>query len=64
MPLALARHRLEVCGCHSKREGEQVKVCLIGDSELTDAVHRSTLDELTNWVQLADRRSCFSSPGV
>jgi uncharacterized protein involved in oxidation of intracellular sulfur len=96
---------LRVAGSLAKREGEEVKVFLIGDaascakngqkvpqgyynaelmlravgrhggeigvfatcmdargmadSELTDTTHRSSLDELTNWVQWADRTLVF-----
>jgi len=96
---------LRVAGALSKREGEQVKVFLIGDAascakkdqkvpqgyynvevmlrnvgrhggeigvcatcmdargitdpELTDATRRSTLEELANWVQWADRTLVF-----
>jgi uncharacterized protein involved in oxidation of intracellular sulfur len=31
----------------------------ITDTELTDTTHRSTLEELTNWVQWADRTLVF-----
>jgi hypothetical protein len=31
----------------------------IGDGELTEAARRSTLEELTNWVQWADRTLVF-----
>jgi uncharacterized protein involved in oxidation of intracellular sulfur len=31
----------------------------IADSELTDAAHRSSLEELANWVQWADRTLVF-----
>jgi len=96
---------LRLAGALSKREGEEVKLFLIGDAatcakkgqkvpqgyysveimlrsvakhggeigacctcmdargitdaELTDAAHRSTLEELTNWVQWADRTLVF-----
>ncbi len=96
---------LRLAGSLSKREGEQVKVFLIGDAagcakrdqkvpqgyynaeimlrnvgrhggevgvcgscmdargiadaELADASHRSSLEELTNWVQWADRTLVF-----
>ena len=96
---------LRLAGALSKREGEQVKVFLIGDAascakkdqkvpqgyynvevmlrnvgrhgaeigvcatcmeargitdaELIDATHRSSLEELTNWVQWTDRTLVF-----
>jgi uncharacterized protein involved in oxidation of intracellular sulfur len=67
---------LRLAGSLSKRDGEEVKVFLIGDAaacakkdqkvpqgyyntELTDTTHRSTLEELTNWVQWADRTPVF-----
>jgi len=96
---------LRIAGALSKREGEQVKVFLIGDAascakkdqkvpqgyynlevmlrnvgrhggeigvcgtcmdargimdpELTDTTHRSSLEELTNWAQWADRVLVF-----
>ena len=96
---------LRLAGALSKREGEQVKVFLMGDAascakagqkippgyynlelmmqnvrrhngeigacgscmdargitdaELTDAAHRSSLEELTNWVQWANRTLVF-----
>jgi uncharacterized protein involved in oxidation of intracellular sulfur len=31
----------------------------IADAELTDATHRGSLEELTNWVQWADRTLVF-----
>jgi uncharacterized protein involved in oxidation of intracellular sulfur len=31
----------------------------IGDVELADGCHRSTLDELTDWTQTADRVLVF-----
>lgn len=96
---------LRLAGALSKREGEQVKVFLIGDAatcakggqkvpqgyynvegmlravarhggdigvcgtcmdargiadtELTDATHRSSLEQLTDWTQWADRTLVF-----
>lgn len=96
---------LRLAGALSKREGEQVKVFLIGDAatcakgsqkvpqgyynvevmlravarhggdigvcgtcmdargiadtELTDATHRSSLEQLTDWAQWADRTLVF-----
>jgi sulfur relay (sulfurtransferase) complex TusBCD TusD component (DsrE family) len=32
---------------------------LAADDELTDTTHRSSLEELTNWVQWADRTLVF-----
>ena len=48
---------LRLAGSLAKRDGEEVKAFLIGDaaSELTDTTRRSSLDELTTWVQWADR---------
>ena len=48
------------------RRGGEVGVCGtcmdargIGDTELTDAGHRSTLEELTDWTLWADRTLVF-----
>ena len=48
------------------RHGGEIGVCGtcmdtrgIADAELTDTTHRSTLEELTNWVQWADRTLVF-----
>jgi uncharacterized protein involved in oxidation of intracellular sulfur len=48
------------------RRGGEVGVCGtcmdsrgLSDSELTDTTHRSSLEELTNWVQWADRTLVF-----
>lgn len=48
------------------RRGGEIGVCAtcmdargITDAELTDTTHRSTLEELTNWVQWADRTLVF-----
>jgi uncharacterized protein involved in oxidation of intracellular sulfur len=48
------------------RRGGEIGVCGtcmdargIADAELTDSTHRSALDELTNWVQWADRTLVF-----
>ena len=48
------------------RHGGEIGVCAtcmdargITDAELTDTTHRSTLEELTNWVQWADRTLVF-----
>ena len=48
------------------RHGGEIGVCAtcmdargITDTELTDTTHRSSLEELTNWVQWADRTLVF-----
>jgi len=41
-----------VCGTCMEARG-------IADAELTDTTHRSSLEELTNWVQWADRTLVF-----
>ena len=48
------------------RHGGEIGVCAtcmdargISDTELTDTTHRSSLDELANWVQWADRTLVF-----
>jgi uncharacterized protein involved in oxidation of intracellular sulfur len=48
------------------RHGGEIGVCAtcmdargITDAELTDTTHRSPLEELTNWVQWADRTMVF-----
>ena len=48
------------------RHGGEIGVCGtcmdargIADNELTDTTHRSTLEELTTWVQWADRALVF-----
>lgn len=48
------------------RHGGEIGVCAtcmdargIADTELTDATHRSTLEELANWVQWANRTLVF-----
>ena len=38
---------------------EDAKVFLIADAELSDTTHRSSLEQLTNWVQWADRTLVF-----
>jgi uncharacterized protein involved in oxidation of intracellular sulfur len=50
----VARHggEIGVCGTCMDARG-------IADTELTDTAHRSTLDELTNWTQWADRALVF-----
>jgi uncharacterized protein involved in oxidation of intracellular sulfur len=59
-------YNLEVMLRNVTRHGSETGVCGtcmdargIGDSELTAAVHRSTLEELTNWLQWADRTLVF-----
>jgi uncharacterized protein involved in oxidation of intracellular sulfur len=49
-------------GCH----GGEIGVCAtcmdargISDGELTDMTHRSSLEDLTTWVQWADRTLVF-----
>jgi uncharacterized protein involved in oxidation of intracellular sulfur len=48
------------------RHGDEIGVCStcmdargIADGELTDTTRRSSLDELTNWMQWADRTLVF-----
>jgi len=48
------------------RHGGEIGVCAtcmdargIADAELTETTHRSSLDELANWVQWADRTLVF-----
>jgi uncharacterized protein involved in oxidation of intracellular sulfur len=48
------------------RHGGEIGVCAtcmdargIADNERTDTTHRSTLEELANWVQWADRTLVF-----
>ncbi len=48
------------------RHGGQVGVCGtcldargVTDAELSDAVHRSSLDQLTDWTQWADKTLVF-----
>jgi len=48
------------------RQGGEIGVCAtcmdargMTDTELADTTHRSTLEELTNWVQWADRTLVF-----
>ncbi|MFA5910774.1 MAG: DsrE family protein [Vicinamibacterales bacterium] len=51
---AVGRHggEIGVCGTCMDARG-------IADPELIDTTHRSTLEELTNWVQWADRALVF-----
>ena len=46
------RGKVGVCGTCMDARG-------ITDAELADTAHRSTLEELTNWVQWADRTIVF-----
>ena len=46
------RGKVGVCGTCMDARG-------ISEAELTDTTHRSTLDELTDWVQWADRTLVF-----
>lgn len=46
------RGSVGVCGTCMDARG-------ITDAELTETTHRSTLEELTNWVQWADRTIVF-----
>lgn len=55
-------YNVEVMLRNVGRHGRDVGVCAtcmdargIADTELTDTTRRSSLDELTNWVQWADR---------
>jgi len=59
-------YNLEVMIRTIGRQGGEVGVCAtcmdargIADAELTDATHRGSLEELTNWVQWADRTLVF-----
>lgn len=59
-------YNLEVMLRNVARHGGEIGVCGtcmdargIGDGELTEAARRSTLEELTNWVQWADRTLVF-----
>lgn len=59
-------YNLEVMLRNVARRGEEIGVCGtcmdargIGDTELTDAAHRSTLEELTSWTLWADRTLVF-----
>lgn len=51
---AVARHggAIGVCGTCLDARG-------IGDAELTEGAHRSSLDELTTWTEWADRTLVF-----
>ncbi|MEQ1760086.1 MAG: DsrE family protein [Vicinamibacterales bacterium] len=59
-------YNVEVMLRNVGRHGGEVGVCAtcmdargIADIELTDAAHRSSLEELTSWVQWADRTLVF-----
>ncbi len=51
---AVARHGGEIGVCGSCMDARG-----IAEPELTDGTHRSTMDELTNWTQWADRALVF-----
>jgi uncharacterized protein involved in oxidation of intracellular sulfur len=64
--VAPGHYNLEVMQRHVRRHGGEIGVCAtcmdargITDAELTDTTHRSSLGELTNWVQWADRTLVF-----
>jgi uncharacterized protein involved in oxidation of intracellular sulfur len=59
-------HNTEVMLHNVGRHGGDIGICGtcmdargIGDAELTETTHRSSLDELTTWVQWADRTLVF-----
>jgi uncharacterized protein involved in oxidation of intracellular sulfur len=59
-------YNLEVMLHSVERQGAEIGVCgtcmdarAIADAELTSGTHRSSLDELTGWVQWADRTLVF-----
>ncbi len=59
-------YNVEVMLRNVGRHGGEIGVCGscmdargIGDSELTDTTGRSSLDELTNWMQWAERTVVF-----
>jgi len=59
-------YNTEVMLRHVGRHGGEISVCGtcmeargISDAELTDTTHRSSLEELANWVQWADRTLVF-----
>jgi uncharacterized protein involved in oxidation of intracellular sulfur len=59
-------YNIEVMLRNVGRRGGEIGVCAtcmdargITDAELTDATRRSSLEELTNWVQWADRTLVF-----
>ncbi len=62
----LGYYNVEVMLRSVERRGGEIGVCAscmdargIVDAELTETAHRSSLDELTNWVQWADRTLVF-----
>src|SRR3990172_2604963 len=59
-------YNTEVMLRHVGRHGGEISVCGtcveargISDAELTDTTHRSSLEELADWVQWADRTLVF-----
>ena len=59
-------YNVEVMLRNVGRHGAEVGVCAtcmdargIADAELTETTHRSSLEELTNWVQWADHTLVF-----
>ena len=42
-----------------KAQGEEVRIFLIGDAELVDGTQRSTMAELAEWHQWADKAIAF-----
>lgn len=59
-------YNIEVMLHAASRHGAEIGVCGscmdargITEGELTDGTHRSTMDELTNWTQWADRMLVF-----
>ena len=51
---SVARHGGEIGACCTCMDARGVT-----DAELSEAVHRSSLDQLTTWVQWADRTLVF-----
>lgn len=51
---AVGRHGGEIGVCGSCMDARGIT-----DAELTDPTHRSTMEELTNWTQWADRTLVF-----
>ena len=59
-------YNVEVMLRHVGRHGGKIGVCAtcmdargMADAELTEGTHRSTLEELTDWTQWADRTLVF-----
>ena len=50
----VGRHGGEIGVCGTRMDARGMT-----DAELTDPMHRSSLEELTNWVQWADRALVF-----